>query len=585
MATEKYDVIIIGSGISGSLTALQLAKAKYKILIVEAGDKKADRSKYLNNFSILNQKDKSPNAPYTKGADANNKMAPSSDVQDFSLYDPAKKQFFVQTGPDAFKSQYLRIAGGTTWSWRGNCPRFLPSDFQMKSKYGVGEDWPLYDPNDKTKTPYDILEPYYCNAEDEIGISGNDKEWDPVVNGKKSRPYPMKNIVQAFGDIQVKKKVEGKKVEGKKIKVISTPQARLSPQTDLSKQKNNYGERRACEGNHNCIPVCPSGAKYEAFYTLEKALKAGATMIEKAVVTKLALDKTGKRIEKIIYKRWDESGDVKKVIEETAEGKIVVLAAGAIETAKLLLMSGVANSSDQVGRNLMDHLGGEGACLLPFKVFPFRGPQSTSAIDVYRDGDFRKDKCGFRITVGNDGWGRGKHPFDVFEALLQNKFPKLYGKELNHELEDLITKQFRFSYSTDMLPNPENRVTLSNYKDELGIPKPQIKMKVDGYSKKGFEFAQSVIKQLFTLLKAPQHSWEFTPKDAYSGSGHIMGTCRMGSNSKTSVVDSECRTHDHQNLFIVDASVFTTGSTANPTITIAAIALYAADKIISQLKK
>lgn len=575
--TEKYDVIIIGSGISGSLAALQLAKAGCKVMILEAGEKRSDRSKFLNNFSVLAQKDKSPNAPYTKGADANNKLAPSSDVQDFSLYDSAKKQFFVQTGPDAFKSQYLRIAGGTTWSWRGNCPRFLPNDFKM-SQFQINgiEDWPI---------SYDDLEKYYCDAENEIGISGNDIEWDEPIQGKKSRPYPMKNIEQAYGDIMVKEKVEGQTIEGKTIKVISTPQARLSPQSDASKEKNNYGERRACEGNHNCIPVCPSGAKYEAFYTLEKAIKAGVTLIDRAVVTKLTLDKAGKQIEKVIYKKWDDTGDAKKAVEETAEAKIVVLAAGAIETAKLLLMSGIANTSDQVGRNLMDHLGGEGACLLPFKVYPFRGPQSTSAIDVFRDGDFRKEKCGFRLTVGNDGWGRSKHPFDVFEALLQNKFPKLYGKELNHELEDLISRQFRFSYSTDMLPNPENRVTLSNYKDELGIPKPQIKMKVDDYSKKGIEFTQSVIKQLFTILKAPQHSWEFTAKDSYSGSGHIMGTCKMGDNPKTSVVDKECRAHDHKNLFIVDASVFTTGSTANPTVTIAAISLYAADKIISQLKK
>lgn len=567
---KKYDVIIVGSGMSGSLAALKLAKAKYKVLIIEAGDSRADRTKFLSNYSVLGQKDKSPNAPYTRGADANNKLAPSSDVQDFSLYDPSKKQFFVQTGPDVFKSQYLRIAGGTTWSWRGNCPRFLPSDFKMSQFQLAGiEDWPI---------SYDDLEKYYCDAEDEIGIAGNDKEWDQGMQGTKSRRFPLRNIEQAYGDLQIKKRVEGKTVEGKKIKVTCTPQARLS------QQKPEYGDRRACEGNHNCIPVCPSGAKYEGFYTLEKAIKAGATLINKAVVTKLVPDKNGKKIEKVVYQSWDESGDVKKVVEESAEGKIVVLAAGAIESAKLLLMSDVANSSDQVGRNLMDHLGGEGACLLPFQVFPFRGPQSTSAIDVYRNGDFRREKCGFRLTVGNDGWGRSKHPFDVFEALLQNKFPRLYGKELNHELEEIITRQFRFSYSTDMLPNPENRITLSTLKDDLGLPKPQIRMKVDDYSKKGIEFAQTVIKQLFTILRAPQHGWEFTPKDVYSGSGHTMGTCKMGSNPKTSVVDKDCRTHDLTNLFIVDASVFTTGSTANPTVTVAAIALYASDKIINQLR-
>ena len=463
------------------------------------------------------------------------------------------------------------MAGGTTWSWRGNCPRFLPSDFKMKSKFNVADDWPV---------SYDDLEKYYCDAEDEIGISGNDKEWDEKVNGKKSRPYPMKQIQQAYSDKLIKEILEGKVVEEKIVKVIATPQARLSANKD-----GKYGKRRACEGNHNCIPVCPSGAKYEAYYTLQKAKQAGAEVIDKAVVTKLETDKSGKLITKVIYKQWELTGDVKKVEEKSAEASIVVLAANAIETPKLLLMSKLANSSDQVGRNLMDHLGGEGACLLPFKVYPFRGPQSTSAIDVYRDGDFRKDKCGFRLTVGNDGWGRGKHPFDVLESLMQNKFPKLYGEELNHELENIITRQFRFSYSTDMLPNPENRMTLSNYKDDLGVPKPQIKMKVDKYSKDGIEFVQSIIKQFFILLDAPQHSWELTPKDAYSGSGHIMGTCRMGNDPKTSVVDKECRTHDHKNLFIADASVFTTGSTANPTITIGAIALYAADKIKKQLKK
>ncbi len=115
---NKYDVIIIGSGVSGSLVALQLAKAKFKVLILEAGDTRTDRNKFLDNFSTLAQKDKIPNLPYTKGADANNKFATSSDVPDFTLYDPARKQFFVQTGPDPFKSQYLRMAGGTTWSWR-----------------------------------------------------------------------------------------------------------------------------------------------------------------------------------------------------------------------------------------------------------------------------------------------------------------------------------------------------------------------------------------------------------------------------------------------------------------------------------
>jgi glucose dehydrogenase len=104
---------------------------------------------------------------------------------------------------------------------------------------------------------------------------------------------------------------------------------------------------------------------------------------------------------------------------------------------------------------------------MPFRVFPFRGPQSTSSIESFRDHKFRKEKCGFRLTIGNDGWGRTQHPFDTLKGLTDRK---LFGEELKQELLHTVSRQLRIAYSTEQLPNPNNRVMLSDQQDDFGTP-------------------------------------------------------------------------------------------------------------------
>jgi len=293
----------------------------------------------------------------------------------------------------------------------------------------------------------------------------------------------------------------------------------------------------------------------------------------------LKLDAAG-NISEVVYKTWPDGQTT------SAKGKIVVLAAHAIEAPKILLNSnggsGIANSSDQVGRNLMDHPGGEGAAIMPFQVFPFRGPQSTSCIESFRDHKFRDQFCAFRLTIGNDGWGRTQHPYDTFKNLTDRK---LFGEELQKELNHTVTRQLRVAYSTEQLPDPGSRVTLANETDDFGIRKPQIAYKVDDYTRKGMEYVQKIIKLMFTKIGANEDEWEFSDLKAgtYSGSGHIMGTCRMGSDPASSVVDAGCRSHDHQNLFVAGSAVFPTSSCVNPTITVAALALRTAASIQKQL--
>ena len=561
MANE-YDVVVIGGGVAGALIAWKLAEAKRKVLILDAGEKrlhKTDRAAFVKLFAEAVNSKKSPSQPYVDTD--NSKFAHSPDVQDFNPADSANKLYYRQLGPNMFKSQYQRLSGGSTWAWRGNTPRYIPSDFKLKTLFGVGVDWPI---------TYDDLESWYCDAEDALGVAADHKEWNGIFGAYRSRKFPMSKIAQAYGDQQLKRRLDGVKIDGVKVRIFALPQARNS---------RKYDGRRACEGNSNCVPLCPIQAKYDATVHVKKALKLGATMVEQAVVTDLKVDASG-NISEVVYKTWPDGQTT------SAKGKIVVLAAHAIEAPKILLNSnggsGIANSSDQVGRNLMDHPGGEGAAIMPFQVFPFRGPQSTSCIESFRDHKFRDQFCAFRLTIGNDGWGRTQHPYDTFKNLTDRK---LFGEELQKELNHTVTRQLRVAYSTEQLPDPGSRVTLANETDDFGIRKPQIAYKVDDYTRKGMEYVQKIIKLMFTKIGANEDEWEFSDLKAgtYSGSGHIMGTCRMGSDPASSVVDAGCRSHDHQNLFVAGSAVFPTSSCVNPTITVAALALRTAASIQKQL--
>ena len=302
-----------------------------------------------------------------------------------------------------------------------------------------------------------------------------------------------------------------------------------------------------------------------------------------AVVVNLELDATG-AVSHVVYQPWDghHRGDVVRVA-----AKIVVVAANAIETAKLLLHAkseqapnGIANSSGQVGRNLMDHLQGEVVCLTPTPIYPFRGPPTTSGIDGFRDGAFRTEHAAFRMSIGNDGWGRSEPPEVTLSHLLDRQ---LFGTALQHQLRDRITRQLRISYSTEVLPDPNNRVQLSTQLDNFGLPRPRIDFTVSDYNHRAFARAKLVAAQIFAKLDATEIKVVNDDPNAYSGAGHIMGTVRMGTDPTTSVVDRHCVTHDHHNLLLVGAGVFPTAGTANPTLTLAALALRAADTIHSQL--
>lgn len=585
---NHYDVIIIGSGVAGALTAWKLSQlGDYKILVLEAGNNGiSDGQRLQFHHSMDTQGHRgTPFAPYVSLESRKFAPAPENSQRELKQQrDDRDQQFeydklyqyydYSNDSKDPFKASYNRMVGGSTWSWRGNSPRFIPSDFHLYREFGVGRDWPL---------DYNELEPWYGQAEWELGVSGNHAEFDGLHGGYRSQPFPMPGIPLSYSDQQVKKLIDGKTVRGTSIHVVTTPQARNT---------TNFDNRPACEGHSNCIPLCPIQAKYDATVHLRRALQTGRVELRTAAVVTRIEKGTNGRVDTVHYKDWT-SGDVTKVISRCVHGNTVVVAAHAIETPKLLLMSdGLANSSGQVGRNLTDHVQFELIATFPKPLFPFRGPQSIASIEDFRDGTFRRQRSAFRMTIGNDGWGRTGSPATVIAGLLDKNRPDngLYGSKLPEAVADEISRMVRLSFSTEMLPEAKNRIELSDKTDALGVPRPKFTFDIGTYVEGGLREGLATAKDLFGLMgatispKAKALDNSQTGRVNWNTAAHIMCTTIMGDNPKDSVVDRWGRTHDVPNLWVVGSSVFTTSATANPTLTIAALTLRTAAAIHRQLQ-
>jgi choline dehydrogenase-like flavoprotein len=388
------------------------------------------------------------------------------------------------------------------------------------------------------------------------------------------------------------------------VKVYPTPQGRNS---------QPYDERRVCAGNTNCIPICPIQAKYDATVHVAKAQQLGVDIWFQTIATSVTVDSQTGLVNGINYVQFQDPNGP-QTGSGTVTAEVYVLAAHAIETAKILLNSPlgatgktVANKSDQVGRNLMDHPVQLNYALAQDQVFPYRGPLATSGVESLRDGPFRSQRAAFRMEMGNEGWNWATgDPNTTVNALIspgQNPISGKatvdggqFGKNLKTQVNAILTRQFRFGSLVEQLPLSTNRVTLSSEKDRLGIPRPQINYDLDDYTKAGFAAASRAAQQIFGQMKAveftsvppitSQNNNVFTYDNQnylLQGAGHVMGTFRMGSDPGASVVDNNLRSHDHQNLYLLGSGVFPSVGTSNPTLTIAALTLMAAQAILNRL--
>ncbi|SIR69692.1 GMC oxidoreductase [Chryseobacterium sp. RU33C] len=681
---NKKDVIIVGTGIAGSLIAKLLSdhvfdvtKGKMihradagksdnvkeiSILMYEAGLEAGIELDSVSSMTTYNEyirtfykeEAKVPNSPYP-----NLKQAPSPNVLDMEHIVqpyPDKKGYLVQFGPMPFASDAIRVGGGTTLHWLGTTPRMLPNDFRLTEKYGIT----IPKPDSDEKTPvnwpisYEELRPYYEMAEFEIGVSGDVSRQEYPIDENMEEYYgnyvfPMEEIPQSYMDHKIIEGLKGTSVKLSSgeipLMMVPSPQGRNSiPNPKYGKTKiikaepkdsgyqlildssekeeykalgsvwNPYmGER--CEGNASCVPICPVQAKYNALKTLKKALyklndnenlKRNPYMQIQAqsVVYRLSIDPNDKdKISKVHLRKYT-SKEKTDFIEESVDTSdaIVILAANAFENPKILLNSKytvnnivktAANSSDQVGRNLMDHMVMLTWGLFPEPVYPYRGPGSTTNISSFRDGDFRSEFSAWISPLDNWGWGWPAFSpgSDVGEFIGKG----LFGAELRKELTNRLSKQVLFHFEIEQLPNPNNRVTINDqYLDVLGIPRPVIHYELTEYEMKAMEQAKDASDQMFKKLNIKDFT-KYTEKDknsviynkkrySYNGAGHIVGTHRMGSKAEDSVTNSYCKTWDHPNLYVVGAGNMTTLGTSNPTLTLSAFTIRSVESILADLE-
>lgn len=600
----NYDVIIVGAGISGAIMALELAKKQKRVLILEAGAPDPNsRQDFQEHFlkSVIKLPE-CPYPPYTE--DPANQNAPRATSKmlfawpgfgntnragQIALFNLQSHLTVSAKSEIPFLSTNERVVGGTTWHWLGVSLRLLPNDFKMQSTYGVGVDWPI---------GYTDLIGDYGLAEQEIGVSGNVADQDYLgITFPNGYTYPMPRIAPTYSDDQLDQLMAGLQLpwlNNQSPRMANTPQARNSVYFD---------NRRACVGNTSCIPMCPIQAKYDATITLQKAVNTGyVTVQSRSVATKIHADPIAKNITGIdVLSYVNESGG--PVTKSTLTASAYVISAHAIETPRLLLNSaspsmpnGIANSSGQVGCNLMDHIVYLGWGLSQNPVYPYRGPRSSGGIESLRDGPFRKNFAAFRVDVGNEGWGWADGDpntitLDFIDGTNNSgtnpNNKTLFGAALVQKLNYFLTRMVRFCYLVEQLPNPNNRVTLSNLTDGLGIPRPEITYAVDDYTFAGLESAENATNTIFNKCGITNYTVQ-RPDDGYPsvtktnssgqtktynvfGAGHTVGTYRMGNNPKDSVVNSNLQSHDHSNLFLLGSGVFPTVATGNPTLTIAAL--------------
>ncbi|UPK38324.1 GMC family oxidoreductase [Bradyrhizobium sp. 186] len=546
MASDySADVVIVGTGVVGCLIAQQALDAGLSVLMLEAGPR-VDRWRIVENYRNLPPSLRlfHWNAPYPPKP-----WAPHLETRTAK----EQEQYLQLEGPNAraYLQGYVRYAGGATWHWAGICWRVTPEDMRLKSLYGVGRDWPF---------SHEIIEPYYTRAEYAIGVSGpSDPAHQWPANGKRSKPYPMGPIPFGPGEHRFTEAAA-------RIGMINLP----APQARNSGV--SYDGRPACCGNNNCFPVCPIAAKYDAATALPKIEAKGGRILANAVVYRI---ETGEKNAIDAVHFFDPDKRSHKVT-----ARLFAIACNGIETPKLLLLSkdernpnGVANSSDQVGRNMMDQPKLTAELELREPLWTGVGPVQSSSILNTTQGEFRSRYAGAMFRMENFA----RSPLGAAAALKKG----LVGKALDAEIRRLSACTARLTVEHEILPSANNRLTLSSQKDWLGINKPNIYYDVGDYVRQSAgEYTVPRLQQLAAELGATK--FQLSPE--FLNSDHIMGGCVMGTEPATAVVDADCRAHDHPNLFLPGGGAMPSATASNSTLTMAALALKAADAITDQLR-
>lgn len=530
MADHDADVIVVGSGSLGSLTALEIARKGHTVIVLEAGPETPDW-KVTQNFRSSARKDNF-NDPFPSPPYAPNSFTPN--------YIKA-----TLDGIDVFPGT-LRTLGGTSRHWTAATWRLLPEDMAMRSSFGVATDWPI---------TYDELEPFYTAAEYEIGVNGM-ADFDESGQGlgktypPRSKPYPLPPEAKPYGVQRLQQQIApfGYRVD-------------IAPSSRLSMP---YDRRPACVGNNVCNWNCPIGAKHSGYHVVQKIRKLGVDVRTNAVVDRLETGNNG-RITALSYL----SPEGKRT---RLTAKIFVLAGHGFETPKLLLMNDLAGRSNMVGRNLMIHPTTDMSWLSEKPYWVGRGQNINGSILHWRNQKDRDRVPSTRYDLLNGPQNEG-----IAETLLNQR---KIGKELDDSIRDQTSRIFVLEALTEDLPDPANHIALSShFKDTLGLPGLSLNYKISDYTKANLP---RLMDDFANFLQATNGT-RVSPPTSWICQQHIMGTVKMGEMAEEAVVDPDLRCFDHSNLYLVTTGVMPTSGGVNPTLTGMALAIRAGRTIAAEL--
>ena len=532
---SDVDFVIIGAGAAGGVVAKELSTAGFRALVLEQGpylqekDFTHDELKVVLQGALTNDHKRQPNT--------------------FRKTEQEKARLQPAIG-------YGRMVGGGTVHFTANYWRFHEIDFIERSKLGKisgtsFDDWPI---------TYADLEPYYTKVEWDIGVSGlaGANPYDPW----RSKPYPVPPLpIKSSGALlEIGARTLGWHAAPAPMAILSSP----------------HNGRAGCVHCGFCeFYGCEVGAKSSSLVSVIRlAEKTGNCEIRPgSYVRKIETDASG-RATGVIY--FDSRGT-----EIFQKAKAVVVCANGAETPRLLLMSkskrfphGLANSSGLVGKNLMFNAGGVAVGLFEHELNDYKSVVVTRIVHDFYDTD---PKRGFYGGGGIDA-RFAMQPIMFGSIVLLLDIPR-WGAGYKAALKEYFNRTMGLVSHTTSLPVQSNSISLDpGVKDAWGLPAVRVTYKDHADDIKTVQFLQDRSVEMLEAASAKK-IWK-VPVGEQTFSSHLLGTCRMGIDPKSSVVDKYHRTHDVRNLFIVDGSSFVTSGRGQPTMTIQALAFRMADHLI-----
>jgi choline dehydrogenase-like flavoprotein len=537
---KHVQAVIVGSGAGGGVVAKELSSVGLRVVVLERG-------KWYSAADC--RKDDLHNQRTTV---LGNGFGPEEDGNPRVLVDERGQHVLDPSDPGY--SNNAACVGGGTFSYGAMAWRFMEKDFRMRTTYGAVEgstldDWPI---------TYDDLEPYYEKAEWEMGVSGDDT--NNIFKAPRKKPLPMPPLAP-----------------NKEYQVLQPAAKRLGLHPfDIPMLRNTvpYNGRRSCMRCRWCVGfACELDARTGTHNTvIPTALATGNCELRTGCMTReILLDERG-RARGVAY--FDAEG---RLQEQTAD--LVIVCGGAIESARLLLNTrhrlfpnGLGNRYDWVGRNLQSHTYTGAIGLFDFETYDDLGPGAAIAICDYNHGN-----------PGLAGGGMLANEFIRLPYQFMGLVPPWvarWGPEHKEFVRTAYKRTISVMGPVQEMPLFDSRVQVDpKIKDRWGIPVARLS---GGKHPHTIEIARFVVGKAENWLKeaGATNIWRRLPGKGLSGGQHQAGTCRMGNDPKTSVVDRDCRIHDVDNVYVIDASNHVTNGGFNPALTIMANAYRASAHLL-----